>query len=69
MKEKVIEKLNKQAELILAKEEITQEETAFIFNFLCWIESKEEKERLEKEREEDRKKMSEKMKQMFEGGF
>ena len=69
MKEKIIEKLNKQVEIILAKEEITQEETNFIFNFLCWIENKEEKERLEKEREEDKKKMSEKMKQMFEGGF
>lgn len=69
MKEKIIEKLSKQAEIILSKEEITQEETAFIFNFLCWIENKEEKEKLEKEREEDKRKMSEKMKQMFEGGF
>lgn len=69
MKEKIIEKLNKQAEIVLSKEEITQEETAFIFNFLCWIENKEEKEKLEKEREEDKRKMSEKMKQMFEGGF
>ena len=69
MKEKIIEKLSKQAEIVLSKEEITQEETAFIFNFLCWIENKEEKEKLEKEREEDKRKMSEKMKQMFEGGF
>ena len=45
MKEKIIEKLSKQAEIILSKEEITQEETAFIFNFLCWIENKEEKEK------------------------
>lgn len=69
MKEKIIEKLSKKAELILEKEDITQEETNFIFNFLCWIENKEEKEKLEKEREEDKRKMSEKMKQMFEGGF
>lgn len=69
MKERIIKKLEDYADSIILKDDISSDDAVFLFNFLCRIDTKELAEKQEREREEEKKKMAEKMSKMFEGGF
>lgn len=69
MKEKIIQRLEKYVDSLLQKEENTDKEIEFLTFYLQRIECREAQEESKRIQEEDRKRMAEKMKNMFEGGM